>query len=261
MSPARSDGLGLTSGLGAAAQQARVGVLVALAAGEAHHALELGQGVLHPAHGLRDGVRRAEHHLGAAVREDVLPLLRLLALVHGHVHAPERVGGVRAHGPLHAVVGDDGHPVPRAHAELGEPSAQVVHQLPEAGVGRPLPRAVLLLAEELAAREGVGAALEDVHQRLEVRALHGRHSGQREGGERSRFHSQRRSPGACLSQRGTQVSCFRSVARPGHRSTCNQAAALPERQRTLQRALRLPAPPARGQTRRSGHLRSWRAPC
>ncbi len=86
-----------------------------------------------------------EEDLCPAVPDDVLPYVDQLRLVHGHVEGTEAHGGVVAHGPVGAVVGDDAHGVAPLHADARESTAQVVHATADLPEGDPLICALLVL--------------------------------------------------------------------------------------------------------------------
>ena len=121
---------------------------------EADDVLDVGELRRERAHPLLGGGAADEHHLGAAVVEDVLPFLVELVLVHRHVRRAEPLRGVTADHPLQAVVGDHRHAVLGPDAERGQAAAHVVDHLRELGVGDPFPAAVAAQSEKRA--RGIG---------------------------------------------------------------------------------------------------------
>ncbi len=111
-----------------------------------------------------------DHELGAAVAQDVRPLLDVLRLVHRHVRGVAPVGRVRGDRPLRAVVRDDADAISLADAERREAAAHVGDITRELGERHPVPRAVALLAEERAIAVTRGGAVEDVDEGLELRS-------------------------------------------------------------------------------------------
>jgi hypothetical protein len=120
---------------------------------------------------LDDGARGDDGDRRIAVAKDEVPVLLELRLVHGDERGSETKARVRGHGPLDAVVRDDGYLIARLHPERGQPRAELVRFLAELGVGRPLPMPAALGAEEFAIRKSLDAAFEDVDEGLEAVGL------------------------------------------------------------------------------------------
>ncbi len=118
-----------------------------------------------------------DRDLGAAVAQDVLPVLVELRLVHRHEGRAETVGRVGRDRPLGAVVGDDGDAVALVDPEGAEPTPHAIDLGAELAVGHPLPSAAVLGAEEGPFTEAPHAALVNVVQAgepgLEARCRHG----------------------------------------------------------------------------------------
>ena len=152
--------------------EARVRHRIRLREREADHELDRRRLLLQLLALLEDLVRRGDDRRGLAVVADEGPLLRELGLVHRHEGGADAEAGVRGHGPLDAVVGDDRDVVAALHAEGDEAGAELFDLLSRLGVGRPSPLSVFFRSKELARAEGLHRALEHIDK---VLVLGGRH--------------------------------------------------------------------------------------
>ena len=123
---------GVGRGHAAVAGEGHVLVLDELEGVDVDHQAELGQRRV--AH-LLELAAGDEERLGLGMIEDALHLAGRQLVKHGYGHAPVGDGGKEGDAPVGAVLGENGHLVGGADAEVGKDARQVVARLPVAGVG------------------------------------------------------------------------------------------------------------------------------